>query len=153
MTASLPRFVERFGDLLPDEGLGLLHAFVPRLGEWRNDLLDRPLTIAHADYRLENMLFHPDGEVAVIDWQTAMYTGGPTDLSFFLATNLNRDHRAANRLTNCSASDASAVSTRRARSARAVWRMTRSRSRMKVAVVAKNGRGPRRWRDPRARQT
>ncbi len=94
MTAALPRFVERFGERLPDDGLGLLHRFVPRLGEWRTDLTTRPLTIAHADYRLENMLF--DGAaVTVIDWQTAMYTGGPTDLSFFLATNLDIDLRRA----------------------------------------------------------
>ena len=95
MNASLPRFVDRFGHLLPDLSLEWLHRFVPRLGEWRTDLLDRPLTIAHADYRLENMLFDEHGEVTVIDWQTAMYTGGPTDLSFFLATNLEIDLRRA----------------------------------------------------------
>jgi len=93
MEAALPRFVERFGSKLPDLGLEWLHRFVPRLGEWRTGLLDRPLTIAHADYRLENMLFEPDGSVTVIDWQTAMYTGGPTDLSFFLATNLDVELR------------------------------------------------------------
>ncbi len=93
MEAALPRFVERFGSKLPDLGLEWLHRFVPRLGEWRTGLLDRPLTIAHADYRLENMLFEADGSVTVIDWQTAMYTGGPTDLSFFLATNLDVELR------------------------------------------------------------
>lgn len=93
MTNALPRFVERFGERLPDQGLDWLHAFVPRLAEWRTGLLDRPLTIAHADYRLENMLFDAAGKVTVIDWQTAMYTGGPTDLSFFLATNLDVDLR------------------------------------------------------------
>ena len=93
MTAALPRFVDRFGARLPDQGLDWLHAFVPRLGEWRTGLLDRPLTIAHADYRLENMLFDHTGAVTVIDWQTAMYTGGPTDLSFFLATNLDVELR------------------------------------------------------------
>jgi thiamine kinase-like enzyme len=93
MASAIPRFVDRFGHLLPDESVHWLHRFVPRLGEWRTDLLDRPLTIAHADYRLENMLFDDDGQVTVIDWQTAMYTGGPTDLSFFLATNLDIDLR------------------------------------------------------------
>ncbi|MDG2111519.1 MAG: phosphotransferase, partial [Actinomycetota bacterium] len=95
MAASLPRFVDRFGHLLPDTSLDWLHRFVPRLSEWRNDLLDRPLTIAHADYRLENMLFDDEGEITVIDWQTAMYTGGATDLSFFLATNLDIELRRA----------------------------------------------------------
>lgn len=93
MAASLPRFDERFGDLLPELGLEWLRAFVPLLGQWRADLLSKPLTIAHADYRLENMLFGPQGEITVIDWQTAMFTGGATDLSFFLATNLEVDLR------------------------------------------------------------
>ena len=93
IAASLPRFVERFGDLLPDRGLGWLHAFVPELGRWRDDVLSKPLTIAHADYRLENMLFGSDGDITVIDWQTAMFTGGATDVSFFLATNLEVDLR------------------------------------------------------------
>ncbi len=88
MAASLPRFVERFGDVLPDTGLRWLHDFVPQLNQWRMDLLSKPLTIAHADYRLDNMLFGLNGDITVIDWQTAMFTGGATDLSFFLATNL-----------------------------------------------------------------
>ena len=93
MSAALPTFLERFGGLLPDVGIDWLHRFVPRLGEWRTGLLDRPLTIAHADYRVENMLFDAEGGVTVIDWQTAMYTGGPTDLSFFVATNLEIELR------------------------------------------------------------
>ena len=88
MMASFDRFVSRFGDTLPDEQLDWHRRFIPRLGQWRAGVAERPLTIAHADYRLENMLFSTDGTVTVLDWQTAMYTGGPTDLSFFLATNL-----------------------------------------------------------------
>ncbi len=88
MASSLPRFVTRFGDLLPDQGLEWLHAFVPVLGGWQRELMSKPLTITHADYRLANMLFGSDGKISVIDWQTAMFSGGATDLSFFLATNL-----------------------------------------------------------------
>jgi len=93
MSASLPRFVERFGDVLPAQGLEWLHSFVPLLGGWRNNLVSNPLTIAHADYRLANMLFEDGGNITVIDWQTAMFSGGATDLSFFLATNLSVDTR------------------------------------------------------------
>ena len=88
MESSLPRFVTRFGDLLPTQGLDLLHDFVPVLGGWQRELMSKPLTITHADYRLANMMFGSDGESSVIDWQTAMFSGGATDLSFFLATNL-----------------------------------------------------------------
>ncbi|MGY9075241.1 MAG: phosphotransferase [Acidimicrobiales bacterium] len=89
MANSLDRFTDRFGHTLPLEPQDWLRSFVPMLGDWRSDLMNRPLTIAHADYRLANLMFGPDGEVTILDWQTAMYTGGPTDLSFLLATNLD----------------------------------------------------------------
>ena len=88
ISESLPRFLKRFGDGLPSKGIEWLQKFVPLLGSWRDDVVSKPLTIAHADYRVENMLFAADSAVSVIDWQTAMYTGGPTDRSFFVATNL-----------------------------------------------------------------
>jgi hypothetical protein len=95
MAASLPKFTSRFGDLLPDQGLQWLHDFVPSLGGWQRELVSRPLTITHADYRLANMLFGSDNGVSIVDWQTAMFSGGATDLSFFLATNLTVEIRRA----------------------------------------------------------
>ena len=93
MAASLPRFSSRFGDLLPDQGIQWLNDFVPLLGGWQRELPSKPLTITHADYRLANMLFGSNNDVSVIDWQTAMFSGGATDLSFFLATNLTVENR------------------------------------------------------------
>tara|TARA_Y100000590_G_C15574056_1_gene959729 strand:- start:566 stop:1099 length:534 start_codon:yes stop_codon:yes gene_type:complete len=93
MSQALPRFVERFGELLPAQGVDWLHKFVPLLGGWQNSLMSNPLTITHADYRLANMLFDHNGNITVIDWQTAMFSGGATDLSFFLATNLSVETR------------------------------------------------------------
>jgi len=93
MAASLPKFTSRFGDLLPDQGLQWLHDFVPSLAGWRRELTSRPLTITHADYRLANMLFGSNDDVNIVDWQTAMFSGGATDLSFFLATNLTVENR------------------------------------------------------------
>ena len=85
---SLPNFLSRFGNLLPNQTLDWLDQFVPLLSSWRSDVLSKPLTITHADYRLANMLFEQTGKVTIIDWQTAMFSGGATDLSFFVATNL-----------------------------------------------------------------
>ena len=93
MAASLPRFTSRFGDVLPDQGIEWLHDFVPLLGGWQRDLVSKPMTITHADYRLANMLFGSNDDVSVIDWQTAMFSGGATDLSFFLGTNLTVENR------------------------------------------------------------
>ncbi len=51
-----------------------------------------PLTILHADYRLDNMFFGTtDGEYefAVIDWQVANRGWGAYDVAYFLASNLD----------------------------------------------------------------
>jgi len=94
VVAALPRFEERFGHRLPATPTTWLRRFAPNLRAFLADLADGPLTVAHADYRVENLLFSPDaGRVSVIDWQTAMLTHGATDLSFFLATNLTVEER------------------------------------------------------------
>jgi len=96
IAAALPRFEARYGDRLPTAPTEWLREFVPRLSDLLRRFAAAPLTIAHADYRVENMLFSPDGtQVAVIDWQTAMYTLGATDVAFFVATNIDVDERRA----------------------------------------------------------
>ena len=50
--------------------------------------MSKPLNSTHAASPLPNMLFDHNADITVIDWQTAMFSGGATDLSFFLATNL-----------------------------------------------------------------
>lgn len=96
IVAAVPRFEDRYGDLLPPEPTARLRRFAPTVRAFLDELATTPLTVTHADYRVENLLFSPDGDrVAVIDWQTAMVSAGATDLSFFLATNLDVDHRRA----------------------------------------------------------
>ena len=53
-------------------------------------------SLMHGDYRLDNLLFDPDRtRVTVVDWQT-MGVGLPArDLSYFTATSLSPDLRAA----------------------------------------------------------
>lgn len=53
-------------------------------------------SLMHGDYRLDNMLFHPDDrQITVVDWQT-MGIGLPArDLSYFAATSLVPETRAA----------------------------------------------------------
>jgi aminoglycoside phosphotransferase (APT) family kinase protein len=94
IAAALPRFEQRYGDRLPARPTQWLRELVPRLADLLGGFAAAPLTIAHADYRVENMLFSPDGaQVAIIDWQTAMYTAGATDLAFFVTTNIDVDER------------------------------------------------------------
>jgi aminoglycoside phosphotransferase (APT) family kinase protein len=94
IAAALPRFEAHYGDRLPAAPTQWLGGLVPRLADLLRGFAAAPLTIAHADYRVENMLFSPDGtQVAVIDWQTAMYTAGASDMAFFVATNIEVDER------------------------------------------------------------
>ena len=93
VTSTLDAFEAKFGDVLPTESVRINRQFAHRLSEWLAHIGSHPLTIAHADYRLENMLFHQDGVVTIIDWQTAMYTGGVTDLAFLLGSSLDVELR------------------------------------------------------------
>ncbi|MEZ5281573.1 MAG: phosphotransferase [Acidimicrobiales bacterium] len=97
MEASFERFAARFAYLLEAETIEWTRRFVPQVRDYLASMARRPLTIAHADFRLENMLFAPgdDSKVTIVDWQTAMYTGGATDLSFFCTTSLDITTRRA----------------------------------------------------------
>jgi Phosphotransferase enzyme family len=93
MSAALPTFVERHGHLVPARTLGWLAAFVDGLPAWAAEQGSGPLTLVHADYRLDNLLFAADGAVTIVDWQTALWGPGPMDLASFLATSLTVEDR------------------------------------------------------------
>lgn len=51
--------------------------------------------LLHGDYRLDNILFHPDtGAVTVVDWQTLTVGLPARDLAYFLGTSLESELRA-----------------------------------------------------------
>lgn len=53
-------------------------------------------SLLHGDYRLDNLLFDPSGTtITVVDWQTLTIGLPARDLSYFLATSLQPDARAA----------------------------------------------------------
>jgi hypothetical protein len=91
--AALPGFLERYGDRVPPRTLGWLAAFVERLPGWADSIGRQPLTLVHADYRLDNLLYAADGTVTIIDWQTALWGPGAMDVASFLATSVTVDRR------------------------------------------------------------
>ena len=93
ITAAVPRFGERFADVVDATTLSHLAGHARDIPVLLADLASRPMTVAHADYRVENLLFSPTGRMWVLDWQTAMITAGVTDLAFFCGTNLTVDDR------------------------------------------------------------
>lgn len=80
--ADLEPHVEQAGDVL-----------FARLDDWFGGAGDRPRTVTHGDYRLDNLLLGPDGAVAVVDWQTCSDGVGPTDAAYFLGAGLAADVR------------------------------------------------------------
>ncbi len=95
MVEALPAFAERYGDVVPPATLAGLVAFIDALPDWAAHQAAGPLTLAHADYRLDNLLFPPatPGRAVVLDWQTALWAPGAVDLSCFCASSLTIDDR------------------------------------------------------------
>lgn len=89
---SIGPFAARYGDRVPARTLGWLAAFVEDLPGWAERQAEGPLTLVHADYRLDNLVL-TDASAAVIDWQTALWGPGPMDLASFLATSLTVEDR------------------------------------------------------------
>ena len=88
MRAALGPFTARFASLVEPVTLIWLARFVETLPQWAASLSERPLTLVHADYRLDNLLFAADGLPTIIDWQTALWGPGAMDLASFCATSL-----------------------------------------------------------------
>lgn len=90
--------LEKFGHLLSQSLRDALPTLNERALRMIDELNDTPLTIMHADYRLDNMFFgNPGGpyEFAVIDWQITNRGWGTYDVAYFLGANLDPALRRA----------------------------------------------------------
>jgi Ecdysteroid kinase-like family len=86
-------FVERFGPMLSDGMLERLDAIQARVPEICSRLAAEPWTLLHGDYRLDNVLFRPNGDVVVLDFQ-GLSSGRPAvDVAYFITTALTAEHR------------------------------------------------------------
>ncbi len=95
VTSVWPGFVERYGRQLDPDHLALCERFVGGLRPW---LAARPgpTTVAHGDFRLDNLLFRPgQRRPYVVDWQTATWGVAAADVSYFLGASLTVDDRRA----------------------------------------------------------
>ena len=90
-----PMFLQRYGNELPARCLRWCETFVQDVPGWVAKHFDEPITIIHGDYRLDNLFFTDDGDVAIIDWQMAMRAPGQTDVVYFCANNLTTPMRRA----------------------------------------------------------
>ncbi|HVV38115.1 MAG TPA: phosphotransferase [Acidimicrobiales bacterium] len=94
-TMLYPGFKSRYEGRIDEDILALAERMFTRMGEMY-DLGDRPRTLQHSDYRLDNMLFGtPEGgpPVAIVDWQTLAHGYGIADLSYFIGAGLPLEDR------------------------------------------------------------
>lgn len=87
-------FLDRLGALVPDEDAATIRACGDVIERW---LLARShrYGLVHGDYRLDNLLFPPDGSdgVVAVDFQTLSLALPARDLAYFLGTSLSVDDR------------------------------------------------------------
>ena len=96
VTSLYPGFLERYADRLPADVITLSEQVVASLDAFDANR-PRPWTVAHNDYRLDNLLFgDADADpVVVVDWQTCVYGPGISDLAYFIGGSLSVDDRRA----------------------------------------------------------
>lgn len=86
-------FVGRFGDLVGEEKMRVMDEAQEKLEELLTPLAAKPWTLLHGDYRLDNIMFRPNGEIVVIDYQMLSQGKPGWDVAYFITTTLSVDHR------------------------------------------------------------
>lgn len=90
-------FRERFAGMLAPEHLALIDRLPATLIAMRGNR-SAPITVMHADFRLDNMMFDVNGgawPMATLDWQTVTAGPGLTDVAYFLAAGISPAERRA----------------------------------------------------------
>lgn len=88
-------FLDNLADLLPAEDAETVRALVPVIERWALARTER-FGLVHGDYRLDNLLFPPEGRgVVAVDWQTLSLALPARDLAYAVATSLDPEPRRA----------------------------------------------------------
>lgn len=82
------QFRARYAERLAPEILEMGDAFIARVQRYF-DLAPRAATLQHRDFRVDNILFSPDGATAyVVDWQTLGLGAGASDVAYLIGTSI-----------------------------------------------------------------
>jgi hypothetical protein len=87
---------ERFADLLPPATRAMGDRLAPHIRSIQQRLFGEPTTLAHGDFRIENLMFAtaPDQPpVVVVDWQAVVRARGTQELGYFIGQSLTPDDR------------------------------------------------------------
>jgi hypothetical protein len=92
---SLDITLDKLGDRMSAADRETFSAAMGLVAPWLLAEQDR-FALLHGDYRLDNMLFHPDASrVTIVDWQTLGVGLPARDLAYFTATSLKPELRSA----------------------------------------------------------
>ena len=87
-------FADGFKGYLPEGGIELFEAFAGNYLAVNKTLAARATwTLAHQDFRVENMMFGAGERVIVLDWQGIGRGPGSYDLAYFLGGSMEIEHR------------------------------------------------------------
>jgi len=86
-------FLERFGSLMNPAMIAKIDALEERIPEAVDRLVEPPWSLLHGDYRLDNILFRPEGDPVVVDYQAIGYGRPGWDVAYFITTALSPEHR------------------------------------------------------------
>ena len=87
-------FIGRFGELVGDEKMRVIDDTQDRLEDLLAPLAQDPWTLLHGDYRLDNIMFRPNGEIVVIDYQLLCKGRPGWDVAYFITTALSADYKS-----------------------------------------------------------
>lgn len=92
-------FLERFADVLTPAIVERLDRTQEHLPALVAHLAAPPWTVLHGDYRLDNILFRPSGDLVVLDHQMTQYGRAAVDVAYFITTALDAtDHDGEERM-------------------------------------------------------
>lgn len=88
-------FLEAHPGLYPRDLLDRLDALQDELGVETARLCAAPWTLLHGDFRIDNLLYRPNGDTVVLDYQIVGWGRPGFDVAYFISTALDPSHRHA----------------------------------------------------------
>ncbi len=89
--------LERFGNLFSPTMRQLAQIYGMRVVDHLAQIFERPKTLTHGDFRVDNLFFGGSGsdDVVAIDWQNCGIHSGLRDITYLLSTSLTTETRRA----------------------------------------------------------
>jgi hypothetical protein len=84
-----PKMRDKFADMMTPEILHLGDHYLETIPAML-DLMQEPNTLAHLDFRIDNVLFGPHG-ATLLDFQLAAVSNGIVDIAYFVSQSLQSD--------------------------------------------------------------